>query len=585
MFVISYEKQDGGYVLNSNVTERTVPSDLVLSHDGSSFYVGCCFDAESEVLFSSGWEKNPSVLNTFCSALYIVHFDEFGCTFATDVSGRELLFYYRDETRFVLSDSFWGILKIVRPSFDKVDAGIVAEMIASGGGVPCDNSTPVKNLYWAPTNCIGRFDAETGRFSFDIFADTKRTCEVASLDDAVESLDESMVVMAQSLASKHSDASFGLGLSGGLDSRIALHYLEQVGIRPKSFNTCVTRPHKIFLASSVLNARNLADAAHADYREVEWRPKSIREKMDAMLQYHPLGTCGHYTNAYKYEIEGIPEFDVLVTAGQAIGPNLVGGSVVSGMENMTEESVHDYLYTICTGDVRPYAYTEGLVRGKLGSMGVSSCQQGFGPHFDVWKAVVSDEVLSSIENRVSAFMESRYERGFTAADIVMDYRTSALGAIGRDGAYESLFGAKKSYTIYTPFLVKEGLRWDLSVVEGRRVLKELIKTKIPEFAHVGEESYGGIGRNSSRLMGSFEKLMFLLRGSGIMADEWYARHPAIRSAFVEDMSNDCAWFYEMFPDTSNFENVWRMSPSRMNSIWALKRLVDCIESKRYLAFD
>ena len=86
-------------------------------------------------------------------------------------------------------------------------------------------------------------------------------------------------------------------------------------------------------------------------------------------------------------------------------------------------------------------------------------------------------------------------------------------------------------------------------------------------------------------MGSFEKLMFLLRGSGIMADEWYARHPAIRSAFVEDMSNDCAWFYEMFPDTSNFENVWRMSPSRMNSIWALKRLVDCIESKRYLAFD
>ena len=120
-----------------------------------------------------------------------------------------------------------------------------------------------------------------------------------------------MTNMANYLVSRHDGERFGLGLSGGLDSRTALHYLAEAGIEPSSFNICVSRPHKVLLASSVLNSRSLANAANANYCEVEWRPESIRSKMDAMLEHHPLGTCGHYTNAYKYETLGLPEFESL----------------------------------------------------------------------------------------------------------------------------------------------------------------------------------------------------------------------------------------------------------------------------------
>ena len=70
-----------------------------------------------------------------------------------------------------------------------------------------------------------------------------------------------------------------------------------------------------------------------------------------------------------------------------------------------------------------------------------------------------------------------------------------------------------------------------------------------------------------------------------MADEWYARHKAIRSAFVEDMTSKGTWFYRLFPLTEEYEKVWSMSPSRMNCIWELKRLIDCIEFERYREFN
>lgn len=585
MFSIVYRKTENGFQLAADVEPRSIPSDLVVSDDGTSFYVGCSVDASPEMLFNSGWERNPSILNDYCSALYIVSYDKDGCRLATDVSGRELLFYYFDGHKFILSDSFWGVVKEIEPAFCDLDRRVVAEMIASGGGVPCDNSTPVKNVFWAPVNMFGSFDAHSGAFNKRIYADAKRSCEVTSLDDAVESLDTCMTNMANYLVSRHDGERFGLGLSGGLDSRTALHYLAEAGIEPSSFNICVSRPHKILLASSVLNSRSLANAANANYCEVEWRPESIRSKMDAMLEHHPLGTCGHYTNAYKYETLGLPEFDVLITAGQAIGPNLVGGSVSKGAASLSMDAVFNYLTTLCLGDARPYAFTEGLLRGKLDSMGVHSYGLGDGPGYDIWHSIVDEELLDFIYGEVRKFMDSRYERGFTGPDIIMDYRNSVYGAIGRDGAYESLFGTKKSYTIYTPFLIKEGLRWDIPIVEDRLVLKELIKRKIPEFANVGEETYGGIGSGNSRFSSAVEKLMFLLRGSGIMADEWYARHKAIRSAFVEDMTSKGTWFYRLFPLTEEYEKVWAMSPSRMNCIWELKRLIDCIEFGRYREFN
>ena len=581
MFIISYERGDEGCKLAYSLKERTVPSDLVMSQDGKSFYVGCNFGKSDEELFESGWELNPNVLNKGCSALYIVRFDEQGCTFATDTTGRELLFYYHDERRLVLSDSFWGILAVLEPNFDDLDTRALEVMVATGARTPSNHSTPVKGVTWLAPNTICTYDAQTGELKSRCFDSIARIGEVTDLWQAVEGMDEAMRRMAHYLAERHANKRFGLGLSGGLDSRVALHYLKQEGIDPICFNVGVRRPHGVLEATSARNARRLAKMAETDITFVEWNPNTIREKADLLLENQPL-TPG-FSNLYKYESDGRPNFDVLVTAGHGIGPMIVGVSAAHNSDTLSKQDIYDYLFHLDAGDLAALPYTQWLVRGKLRSMGISKKPLDCGPEEDVWRHIVSPRAYQTIADWVRGFVDRSLEDGLRPADVTMTYRVVSFCASGRNGAYESGLGTEKSYTVYTPFLVREGLRWDPKLVEDRLVLKELIRAKAPEFSEVGEETYGTVG-SSSALGAALGKLGFVIRGSGIMAEEWHAKNSAIREAFAEDMTNASGWFYELFPAAKDWEAVWRMSPPRKNSVWLVKRLVDAIESRRYWDF-
>ena len=584
MFIINYAKSNGQVECRRKIVPQQAPSELVASRDGHSFYVGCLFGLNPEQLFTSDWATNPKQLNQLDAALYIVNYDESSCTFATDTTGRELLYYYFDENNFILSDSFWEIMRVIQPSYGDLDHEVIGEMIASGGGVPCDNTTPIKNLYWVAPNTLGSFDSSSWSFSLSVFAEVRRTGEIKNLSDAIESMDYSMTRMGRLLSLKHDREVFGLGLSGGLDSRVALHYLQKAGISPVCFNVCVSKPHGFLKATSVKNAIALASRASVDLSIVEWQPETVRSKMNQLLLRQPFGTCGHFTNAYKYEPEGMPRFDILVTAGQTIGPALVGVSAVPGSDKLSKGDVFEYLYGLCISEVRASSFTSGLVKDKVRSVFNLSDREDRSEQDTLWKQIVSKEIYESIAHRVNQFVSSRWEKGWRPADITMDYRTSALGAIGRNGAYESCLGRYQSYTIYTPFLVKEGLKWDIPLVENRRILKELLKQKIPQFSDVGEETFGGIDSSVSSIRVFSEKANYLMRGTGIMADEWYASDESIKRAFYEDMSNSCLWLKEMYPAISDVHRVWMLSPSRRNAVWDMKRLVDCIESKRYLNF-
>ena len=585
MFFIDYKRDNCGVVLEAQVEERDVPSNLKLSTDGHSFYVGDLFDCSSEELFECEWENNPRILSKYCSALYIVSYSDNRCSFAADISGRELLFYYYSENRFVISDSFWGILKRIQPTFDDLDKEAISEIIAMGGGVPCDYITPIKGLKWLGANCSGNFNVSSWELTVSSFGDIRRSGEVHNINEAVESFDAAMMDMAHILGDRHPDAKFGLGLSGGLDSRIALHYLTEAGLDVTCFNVGKTKPHGLFWATSLKKARELANLANVSLAEIEWNPKTVRSKLDLMLRNQPLGTGGHYTNAYKFESEGRPLFDVLITGGQAIGPMLVGVSVFDSSDEMSRDSIVSYLVHLATGEVRAYSYTNNSIRKQLVQLGFKSLDIDKGRNFELWNKIIGYAPYERITSKIQHFVAECIARGYRPSDITLDYRTRALGPTGRNGAYESGLGTEKSYTIYTPFLIKNGLKWDAKLLEDRRILRALIAKKKPEFYQVGEETFGSVKRKRSEASLFVQKTIFALCGSGIMTDEWYFKHPVIRHSYLEDMKNSCEWFYELFPEARDYDGVLKMSPARMNSIWESKRLIDCIENKRYLEFE
>lgn len=273
----------------------------------------------------------------------------------------------------------------------------------------------------------------------------------------------------------------------------------------------------------------------------------------------------------------------MITAGQGIGPYLVGVSAVTNSDSLGRADVIEYLERLSYASAQPYPFTLHSIKKQLWKMGFKNLDTTQGPEYEQWLKIVSDDTYQRINKKISSFVDDRIESGYRPADITLDFRTSTLGSIGRCGAYESGLGKFRSFTIYTPFLVKDGLKWDISLIEERRILKELIRKKIPEFADIGEEEVGSI-ESKGTLSTFVNKLDFVARGSGIMAEEWYRNNKFVRNAFLEDMNNKNVWFYKLVPAAANYRSIWKMSPARMNSIWEMKRLIDCIEDKKYMEF-
>lgn len=573
-FFICYKRSSNEVTeLKSVLNERVIPSPINYSDDRKSMYVGEIFDCTSKDIFVSNWKIEPNILNSFMAAGYAIHFDDSECIFATDNTGRELLYYYFSKEYFILSDSFWDIVKEIDPKIEDIDSHIVKEMIASGTGVPCDHSTLIKNLYWAEPNLKCKFDPISWEITLEKYKDIRRSGSVYDMDEAVKQMDRAMIKMVQLLSEKFPKETFGLGLSGGLDSRIALYYLQQSKNKLECFNVCTKRPRKILLAKSVKNARKLAKHKCASYCEVEWNIKTLRSKFDRMMEFQPLGTCGHFTNAYKYETEGMPDYDVLITAGQGIGPYLVGVSASDGSDNLTREEIIGYLMNLEIENAPAYRFTIQSIRRILSNGGLKFIDVKKGRGYKCWAKYADDGTYNRIRDKVEAFVDSRLQKGYRPADITLDFRTSALGAIGRNGAYESVLCLYRNFTIYTPFLVKCGLNWDISLIENRKILKELIKQKMPEFESVGEEEVGA-SNFKSPLMKFIRRIEFLLRGSGIKADEWYSNNAEVRKLFFEDFANGCIWFDLICNVKSEPGEIWKLSPGRKNSIWEIKRLID-----------
>lgn len=224
-FTICYKHAGDAWRLSFSGAHRDAPSPIEYDESRGMMLLGERFSVPLTTVFDAPWQNNPAVVNKLGIAANLVAFDGAGCVFVTDTTGRELLFYYTSDEFFVLSDSFWDILKIVQPSFDDLDGEVVEEMVSTGCGVPCDFTTPIKGLRWAYPNMLGRFDAATGSFITRQFSEVRRTAEVRDIDEAVDGLHRSMRNMAETLTEQFAGQKLGLGLSGGLDSRVALHYL------------------------------------------------------------------------------------------------------------------------------------------------------------------------------------------------------------------------------------------------------------------------------------------------------------------------------------------------------------------------
>lgn len=117
--------------------------------------------------------------------------------------------------------------------------------------------------------CVKEWMAFGFPFSGDIkhdgslfFKDYSFNYDGSSIHDAIVRIDRLLTDILLGVRDKYpSDTVFGLGLSGGLDSRVLLYYMLKVGMKVQTFIWGTARPHKVILSrdhyNSVLISRKL----------------------------------------------------------------------------------------------------------------------------------------------------------------------------------------------------------------------------------------------------------------------------------------------------------------------------------------
>lgn len=552
---------------------KETPCPSHLCEDKKTFCVGEVFGCTYEDIASTNWRDDQSVLNTIDGDIAIAYADSDFCIFATDLCGIDNLYYYYQGSELILSDDIWDIICILEPEFDDINAEWVRKSIFS---LLIDGETVVKNLKVLLPSHIARYDAESGILSIDRYQEFHYANKIKNIDDAVESMDRALDKMFECLKKKWGDQTFGMGLSGGLDSRIIPHYAKKYNLRLTSFNICNKRPKGILLASSCKNAMKLAKVFQIPFKLIEWKPDKLDEKIYSKIKMQPLAMLGK--NTFKFEQEGIPCFDIMLSGGFG---ELIGNALPTDIIQLDREGVIEAIKGMFAKVFTTTTFKSRCNRAFNYMFHINLHLRDKNELESVQKLIQKDyeEVISWITDYVNTTYGA-----FSNIEIFENYLLNAISTRNRCGAFESQFGTKRSIATYVPFVFKEIINWDPELLLNRKVLPALIKKKVPEAADIGTDSYtASPSKNRNVLNRIISVGNRVIRGNGTAIDENNFNKKAVRDTFNKTMNNDKTWFYTIIDTRPYHSQIFDKKQMQLAiTIWEMKYLIDYIEDKRYL---
>lgn len=224
-----------------------------------------------------------------------------------------LYFYYDDDT-FLVAESLWEILK--RDIEVRIDLQATKELAVFSTSLDC--RTPLKNIHRFPQGSYGMFDGEElkvkryWRYSHRAFHGEREAINHVdvALDKAVRE------------ATGFYEGYFGVGLSGGFDSRLVAAYLARYTRDVTGFIVGESKPRGLFLSRDHKNSRNIAKTLGMHHIEIG-RERDFRWSLHRQAVHKPFSALRLNEPAFY------PNFDVLATGftggelfGQALPPKI-----------------------------------------------------------------------------------------------------------------------------------------------------------------------------------------------------------------------------------------------------------------------
>ena len=304
-------------------------------------------------------------------------------------------------------------------------------------------------------------------FSKDIFTHSdgfsfKKLCfnyNGMSIDEAVHRMDEVFTkIMFEIKDSYTDDTVYGLGLSGGMDSRVVLHYALKAGIKVNCYIIGDVRPHILFLSKDHKNAVRICKLYNIKklrfVEPIDW--KYWKENFIKNCKEHPFKPFGGFGPLLNKA--DVPKFDVLLSGtagGESMGQTLP--------DNILELNHNQITFSI-------FKRLSKLAPYKHGSLQTSI------------DGVVSQYEFKQIFDKIYGFIKSFDSDNIGAFQSILYYFLNRSLSV-------NTWGLPRHYLFYHKDYHREFSKWNPEWLIGCKIQKHFFNTILPDLAKISNQRW------------------------------------------------------------------------------------------------
>lgn len=491
---------------------------FIVSDDGIYYYVyGELFSEQSiETIIGLMLDGSPKDFDDLIGEFSIVLYDSnTGSIYLlNDKTGRNII-YYSDHNHFSISDDFWSIVKYNDYTIDDVDDVSLKEHVFFY--VSMQHNTILKALNILPNASYavvknGIIDIK----KYWYFKLEKNHLPTEKKYDLLAQSFEDTIKKVKTLNSK--DTVYGIGVSGGMDSRLVPYYTLRHDMRLHSFIIGQEKPNRFFRSNDHLSSDLVVEHFGLKNQKLDFDEYSYEKKNRLDAIYNPIGS----SQIFKIPNISKVDFDVLLTGASGF---IVGASPFYS-------SVRDLpIETLIFDKQSSLKLRKKFVR-LLKGVNYIVGRELFDTKDRLQTSIsglIDEKEVEKLKNNLSRLLHTTEHLSKT--EQLMNYAIGILGQRNKAGSFESLVEHKKNYSLYSTYTLEMMKYLTEDEIYDRKLFEDFIKVRLPELANIkGQDHKTAIDNITPQRLQKLKSLFeYTIRGQGVMNYHNWARSAEFNS--------------------------------------------------------
>lgn len=465
-----------------------------------------------ELMLNGKQENFEKLIGEFSIVVYDSNTDNI--YILNDKTGRNII-YYSNHNHFSISDDFWSIVKYNNYTVDDVDEVSLKEHVFFY--VSIQHNTILKDLKILPNASYTVVKNKTINIKkYWYFKLEENHFSTEKKYDLLSDSFEKTIKKIKTLNSKSSV--YGIGVSGGMDSRLVPYYALKNNMELHSFIIGQEKPNYFFRSNDHLSSDLVVNYFDLKNKKLDFDEYSYEKKNRLDAIYNPIGT----SQIFKIPNLDKSDFDILLTGASGF---IVGASpFYSSVRNLPIE-------TLIFDKQSSLKLRKRFVRLLKGINYI------FGKDFFDTKdrlqtsinGLIDEKEVNKLKNNLSQFLHKIDH--LTKTEQLMNYAIGILGQRNKAGSFESLLNHKKNYSLYTTYTLEMMKYLTEDEIYDRKLFESYIRERLPELANIkGQDHKTAIDNITPKSFQKIKSLLeFTIRGQGVMNYHNWAKSTAFTS--------------------------------------------------------